>query len=440
MRILVLATTFPRGKGDTEPAFVLDLSQSLAERGHPIVALVPHAAGAAREEIFEEAGPAQSPSSPFGEPGGESQAGVRVIRFPYWPDERGQQLCYNGGALPNLRQSWMARLNLPAFLWQQRRWMSRLLRREAFDLIHSHWILPQGFFAVRRAGRDNLPVVVTAHAGDIFPLRRPGLRGVLRYTLNRAAAVTANSEATAAELLKAAPGVRPVVIPMGVDLERFASGGERAQALRQTLAPDGPLILTAGRFALKKGQAYLLRAMPHILRRQPKARLALIGFGPLEEALESEVRSLGLGDCVRFIGKVPHDEMPGYLAAADVFVLPSIVSPSGDTEGLGVVLLEALAAGTPVVASRVGGIPDIVKDGETGLLVAEKQPEALAEAILRLLEQPALGARLVEEGRRHIERHFSWPGVARRFERLFEQVLSECHSGLNLSFRAKRGI
>lgn len=428
MRILILATTFPRWKGDTEPAFVLDLGQSLIERGHDIVALVPHAAGAAREGIFEGASLMQTPDSRPSEQEGQARAGLRVIRFPYWPDEKGQRLCYNGGALPNLHQSWMARFNLPPFLWQQWRWVGRLLRQETFDLIHSHWVLPQGFFAVRRAGSGKVPVVVTAHAGDIFPLRRPGLRALLRYTLERASAVTANSQATAAELCKAAPEVRPVVIPMGVDLERFSPRSERANALRQTLAPDGPLILHVGRFALKKGQTYLLQAMLRIVQRQPRVRLAMIGFGPLQRTLESEVRSLGLADRVRFVGKVPHEQMPDYFAAADVFVLPSIVSPSGDTEGLGVALLEALAAGTPVVASRVGGIPDIVKDGETGLLVPEKQPEALAKAILKLLEQPALGTRLVEEGRRHIEQHFSWPGVAQRFESLFEQVLQECHS------------
>lgn len=440
MRILVLATTFPRWQGDTEPAFVLDLSQALAERGHQLVALVPHAAGAAREETFERLTRARRTASCSDESHGEGRCGLRVVRFPYWPGERGQRLCYNGGALPNLRQSWMARLNLPAFLWQQRRWVARLLRRETFDLIHSHWVLPQGFFAVRQARRPRVPVVVTAHAGDIFPLRRPGLRALLRYTLERAAAVTANSRATAAELLQVTPAVSPVVIPMGVDLERFSPRPERAIALRQALAPDGPLILHVGRFAPKKGQTYLLQAIPHILRRWPEARLALIGFGPLEATLESEARALGLDERVRFIGRVPHEEMPDYFAAADVFVLPSIVSPSGDTEGLGVVLLEALAAGTPVVASRVGGIPDIVKDGETGLLVEEKQPEALARAILQLLEQPALGRRLVEEGHRHIQQFFSWPGVARRFESLFEEVLSECHPGFDPSFRAKRGI
>ncbi len=428
MRILVLATTFPRWKGDTEPAFVFDLSRSLVERGHDLVALVPHAAGAAREESLNSPRPEQTSASPTVEGEGVTQAGVRVVRFRYWPNPERQRLCYNGGALPNLHQSWMARLNLPVFLYQQWRWVGRLLRQESFDLIHSHWVLPQGFFAVRRARRNKMPVVVTAHAGDIFPLRRPGLRALLRYTLERAAAVTANSRATAAELAKVAPKVQPIVIPMGVDLARFSPQSERAKALRQNLAPRGPLILTAGRFALKKGQAYLLQAMPQIVQRQPEARLALIGFGPLQEALEKEVHSLGLEDRVHFLGKVPHDEMPDYFAAADVFVLPSIVSPSGDTEGLGVALLEALAAGTPVVASRVGGIPDIVKDRKTGLLVPEKQPEALAEAILQLLEQPALSARLAEEGRRHIERHFSWPGVARRFETLFEQVLQECHS------------
>lgn len=412
MRILVLATTFPRWRSDTEPAFVYDLSRHLAARGHAMTALVPHAEGAARREVL-----------PLDPGKSEEGQGVRVIRFPYWLSPRGQRLCYEGGALPNLRSSWTARLNLPPFLFQQWRWVGRLLREEDFDLVHVHWILPQGFFAVRHAAARSIPVVLTAHAGDVFPLQRPGLRSLLRFTVARAAAVTANSQATAEQLGKVCPELEPKIIPMGVDPGRFSTERENAQILRQTLAPGGgPLILNVGRLAPKKGQVYLLRAMPDILKKYPKARLAIVGAGPLEKELEEEIRRLNLAGSVQLLGKIPHERMGGYFAAADLFVLPSIVSPSGDTEGLGVVLLEAMAAGIPCVASNVGGIPDIVLDGDTGILVPEKQPQALAQAALELFDQPPLATRLAQSAQRRVEERFTWTSVARRFDELYRQV------------------
>lgn len=431
MKILALATTFPRWKGDTEPPFVLDLCRHLVSQGHEITVLVPHAEGSARREEMP-AGEKENDYSPLqqdaacreGMSAGEViSKKVHVCRFPYWPWESGQRLCYNGGALPNLRSSWQARFNLPVLLWQQNRWLGRLLERERYDLIHSHWIVPQGLFAVRHGAKRKLPVVITAHAGDVFPLRKPGLRQVLRHTLLSAGAVTANSRATSEALRQAAPEVHPHIIPMGVDPP--APDAAEVREIRRRLAPEGPLILNAGRFAPKKGQIYLLRAMSAIVREFPSARLVLIGFGPLEEDLRREIRSLNLQENVSIEGKVPHQRMSAYLAAADVFTLPSIISPSGDTEGLGVVLLEAMAAGTPVVASEVGGIPDVVIHRETGLLAPQKQPEELAQAVLEILKNKSLAGSLVQGGREHVVANFSWTSIASRFSDLFEQAAGQ---------------
>ena len=125
---------------------------------------------------------------------------------------------------------------------------------------------------------------------------------------------------------------------------------------------------------------------------------------------------------VRFAGKVSQEELPDYYAAANVFVLPSVVTRSGDTEGLGVVLLEAMAQGVPVVACDVGGIPDVVKDGETGLLVRQRDPEDLAEKIIRLLEEPGLKDELVRTGREHVRTTFSWERIVALFHRLYREL------------------
>jgi glycosyltransferase involved in cell wall biosynthesis len=133
---------------------------------------------------------------------------------------------------------------------------------------------------------------------------------------------------------------------------------------------------------------------------------------------------MGLGDGVKFVGAVPNTELPAYYAQADVFVAPSVVGRNGDTEGLGVVLLEAAAAGVPLVASDVGGIPDIVQHEQTGLLVEPEDPEALAASILRVLTDRDLAPRLSDSGRQHVNERFSWGTVVDRFDDLFSSLRS----------------
>ena len=122
------------------------------------------------------------------------------------------------------------------------------------------------------------------------------------------------------------------------------------------------------------------------------------------------------------MGNTPQTELPGLYSAADVFVLPSIVNDRGETEGLGVVLLEAMACGTPVIGSDVGGIPDIVKDEETGLLARQKDPDDLASKILRVFEDQNLRQRMIEKGLAFVRMNFSWRSVADRFLNLYQKV------------------
>jgi glycosyltransferase involved in cell wall biosynthesis len=175
-------------------------------------------------------------------------------------------------------------------------------------------------------------------------------------------------------------------------------------------------VLFVGRLVERKGIANLLRAAAG--SRLPY-RVALVGFGPEEARLRSLAAALGLADRVEFAGRVSDAELSRRYAEADVFVLPATIDARGDTEGLGVVLLEALAHGLPVVATRRGGIPDIVIDGETGLLVEDGDAAALARAIERLLADPALARRLAERGADHVRSEFGVESVARRLAAIY---------------------
>ena len=283
------------------------------------------------------------------------------------------------------------------------------------DLVHVHLgedlaVVPLGLLAA--GGRR--PLVLTVHCSLRHTLRAGGGRGLALSTLGaalesvgerRAAAVIVLTRRLADRLL--AEGLDPGrvhVIPSGVDLRRFAGP-------LPDPAPDlpRPRVLFVGRLAAQKGVATLLEAVPLLRRR---AAVVLVGDGPLRPALERQAGRLGPGR-VRFQGFVAHAEVPAWLAAADVLVLPSVY------EELGSVLLEAMAAGLPVVASAVGGIPDAL--GPAGRLVSPGDPAALAAAVDQVLEDPALAAELAAAARRRAAA-FSWDVLAGQVLGVYRQV------------------
>jgi len=182
-------------------------------------------------------------------------------------------------------------------------------------------------------------------------------------------------------------------------------------------------ILFVGRLVERKGVEYLLRAL-RIVYPKIDVRLTVVGTGPLFPALKALTVELGLEDRVNFTGALPQQELEKAYRRCDLFVLPACYDSSGDTEGLGVVLLEALSCGKPVIGSNVGGIPDIIKHEQTGLLVPEKDPEALAQAIERVLSDPSLYFSLAKNGFEYAKNTFSIQSIARRGKELYLTILS----------------
>lgn len=403
MHILSVATTYPRGTGDSEPAFVHHLNRGLVQLGHRVTCFVPHAAGAARQELLD---------------------GVEVRRFRYFAPERYQRLFYDGGALPSLRRSWLARANLPAFLTRLEALLHREMRNDTYDVMHAHWLFPTGAMAARVNHSAGIPLVATAHAGDVFT-DNVLFRNGNRYALRHCDLITVNSRGTGRQVDKLLPGADYIVIPAaGVEIDPELGD---VTAARRYLGGGEPLILSLGRLAEKKGIIHLIRAMPRILAALPGARLAIVGDGDQRSLLEREVAHLDLGRAVRFLGPMPQIEVQTHMAAADLFVLPSVYDSGGDTEGLGVVLLEALTAGTPVVASDIGGITDIVENERTGLLAISGDADSLARACLRMLGDKELQRATVAAARRHIDEHFSTRRIARRFEAAFNDAIAKRH-------------
>lgn len=399
-RILCVTSNYPRWEGDSTTPFVLHLAQDLRALGWQVDVLAPHAPGTARSEVL---------------------SGVPVERFRYlWPESQ-ETVCYHGGALINLRKRPSNFLKLPALVLAEWAAVARRLASRRYDLLHSHWILPQGFTGVLSARTARVPHVLTAHGSDVFALRGRALRAFKRYALEHADAVTVNSSATAREVQAIAPRVQDLSqIPMGVRVDGVPRDAQAVKAIRARYRRhNGPLLLFVGRVVREKGVEDLLEAARLLAPRLTALTVLVVGEGQDRPDMERAAERVGLADRVSFIGWVQPDELGAYYAAADVFV-----APTRGIEGQGLTGLESMAAGTPVVATRVGGIPDVVREGETGLLVSARAPDQLAAAVERLTTAPDLAARLAQTGAELVRSRFSRGASAQAFSDLFSALLT----------------
>jgi glycosyltransferase involved in cell wall biosynthesis len=385
--LLVLTSTFPKSVNDSTPPFVFQLCSHLLPH-FDVTVLTPAVRNA---------------------PETESLQGVKVRRFHYfWP--RSLERLADGAILESLSRSPWLFLQVPFLLLLELIAAFRLARTSRPDVIHAHWFVPQGIVAVLVGRILKIPVVITAHGGDVYGLRGRLLDALRRALASRCEAVTVVSRDMATKLpdVTSRRGEPPSVMPMGVDTRHFSTVPQHGEDSNQT-------VLFVGRLARKKGVAYLLRAFPDILARHPDARLLVVGDGPCRGELEALSSQLGLAHRVSFAGAQPPTELPPFYSRSRVFVGPSVVTRGGDTESFGLVFVEAMAADCPVVGTSVGGIPDVVIHGRTGLLVEPESPGALAAAISGLLDSPAEAGRMSSLARRWARRKFDWQQVARGY-------------------------
>ena len=222
--------------------------------------------------------------------------------------------------------------------------------------------------------------------------------------------------------------IRDRVLAMGFPVARTRihyTGVDTAAIAPRVPAQETRTILHVARLVDMKGTCDLIRAVAALPARHADARLVIIGDGERRRSLEALAGTLSLGgDRVRFLGALPHAEALDWMRGAAMLVLPSIRTTTGRTEGLGMVLLEAAATGVPIIGSRVGGIPEAVRDGETGFLVPPQDPAALARRIGDLLDDPALRARMGRAARRFVEQHFDSRRQTTRLEALYDTAVA----------------
>jgi len=388
MRVCMVTTSFPRWEGDFSGNFIQSLSRTLAGLGVEISVVAPGHREAAR---FEEHG------------------SMTIRRFHYAVPARLQVLAYEGGIPHKLRTSRLARLEVLSFTASMYR--TTCLAASACDLVHAHWI-PTGAVAGLAARRLGIPMVLTAHGSDGKYLR-PGrlVRRLSRISVGSASHVIAVSEVLRKELL--AFGVDPpgvTTIHNGVDPALFPAVYDET---------GGHKILWVGRMTEEKGVEFLIRAMKKITTVYGDALLRLVGDGPEKEKLEELTAELGLAKSISFVGRKDQREMTRFYSACDLVVLPSL------SEGLPMVLLEAMASGKPVVASRVGGIPELIIHGRNGYLVTPGSPDEIADGVIELLGRPEQKAGMGSLSRELIETTHSWESIGLRVKSVYADVMGE---------------
>lgn len=322
----------------------------------------------------------------------------------------------------------------PVNILKWTRWAHRFVTRHGVTVVHAGNVRPSGYVAAMLRRQLGVPYIVYVHGKDLLKEFRKGanrwmVRAGTREILGNAAAIIANSATTAAiakELLSRVGAShateRVHVILPGADPERFTSAMEESRRNRGG-DREGPVLLSVARLVPRKGIDTVIEALPAILAVHPTARYVVVGSGPDHPRLQQMAERVGVADHVQFVGDVPDDLLPSRYASADVFLLPTRVIPEDDEiEGFGIAYVEAAAAGVPSIAANVGGVADAVADGITGLLVPPASPDAVATATLRLLDDPALRARLGDAARAEVERSLNWDRAAREVMRVVAEV------------------
>jgi glycosyltransferase involved in cell wall biosynthesis len=339
----------------------------------------------------------------------ERMSGMEIRRFVYFLPSRWERLGYR--VIPNLRASRLARIQLVPFLTAFL--LEGIRASRSCDLLHAHWTLA-GFIGICIKKTVRKPLVLTVRGTDLhLPEKTRWLLPMTRWTLDRADELTTVSEELRLRLIAlGVPGRKITVIPNGVDTELFHPASEPAGR-----SPSVMNVIYVGRFSLQKGTSLLKRVMEKTLHISPHIRFTLVGSGELHEELVRFARRTD-PNRVRIVGPLPQNEIPSMLRQADVLVHPST------EEGRPNVILEAMASGLPVVATRVGGIPELVEEGATGLLTPLGETDRMTDHLLLLQQDPALRKRMGEAARAAILRkNLTWEACVQAYLEIYRRCL-----------------
>ncbi len=391
MKILHIVTAFPRDERDIITPWMIEMLRHYEPHG-------------LEAEIF---------TSSYQGLGDQVIYGLPVHRFRYF-FKRWENLTHEETTPDRMKRSLLYKIMPVFYVIGGIIGLVKVLNKNKYDAVHVHWPLPHAVFGWVAKTFFGLPVVTTFYGVELRWVKRsmPFLKGFLAWSARMSNRVVAISNYTANEIKELAD-VPVEVIPYTISLPENREFSQ---------PPAGPrIILSVSRLVERKGIIYLIDSLKY-LPQELDVHLAIIGDGPEHKRLQERAVSQGLGRKISMPGWISEAELESAYRNASVFVLPAIIDSKGDTEGLGVVILEAMNYKVPVIGSNLGGITDIIIDGETGLLVPERDPIALAKAIHRILTDEQLRVRISEGAYQHLKRNFSWDNILEKWVEVYKSL------------------
>jgi glycogen(starch) synthase len=392
---------YPESARDMRAIYVHDIVRHLVTLGHRVCVVAPAAAGVPLSDELD---------------------GVQIRRFRLeLPDD------LNYGKVAQGRVSAIGKLKrllaMKDYLTGQYRAVMQAAAEFEPDVLHGHWAIPTGPAIVAAARRLRVPSVITMHGGDVYVNKAEGydfptrwyVRPILKWTLTNASALTAISDDCIEHALRAgAPRSQIHLIMNGADLRRFSPAPQP-----DSPRPYGPKMIFACRQLFpRKGIRFLISAAAKLRSRHPELKLMIAGDGFERPELERQAAELGIADVTTFLGWVANADLPQYFRACAVLVMPSL------EEGFGIPAAEAMGCEAPVVATDAGGLPEVVENEVTGLIVPKGDVDAMAAAIDRVLSDPALARRMGEAGRARALARFDWMRSCEKFVELYEALIA----------------
>lgn len=406
MKICILTHGYPRYPDDTTAPFIESIAETLQQQEDVDVTVL-------------------TPDTPHFERS-DADSTVNLQTYRYFFPRQLQRLGYSNTLVNDCALKKYVYLLAPFLFISGIFHLFWLSCRHKFDVIHAHWLLPNGFISAVVNRLLKIPYVITLHGSDIFVSKQNFIfKNMAKWTLKHAAMVTSVTPAFLPELAAlGVPEQKRCMITNGVTSSVFSTPSQKKiTEMRERLSiPDDCLVVFAlGRIVLKKGFNVLIQALPYVKEKIQDVKVIIGGDGTDLSRLKALATELGVTDMVQFPGTINRTDVPIFFYLSDLFVLPAVFDPKGNVDGCPIVILEAMACGKPVVSSDISGIPIVVKDGETGLLVSEKNVQALATAIISLLENPEKREQFGRAGKLRIQQELTWTKTIEQFIKIYQQ-------------------
>jgi glycosyltransferase involved in cell wall biosynthesis len=408
VKVCIVTHAYPRFEGDWRANFIESLARAYARNKADVTVFVPYAVEFNRALI--------------------NTVGVKIVQYRYAPWKSLHTLGYARSMKDDLSVNVKNTLMAPFLLLAGVVQLSILLKKENFDLIHAHWAMPNSAIALvaRFFSRSRAKVFTSFPGSDVTLITRLGLIGrMYAMMVSRSDYLSCNSSDLKEELVKT--GIEPGKIDFviyGVDPETIAFSAPERIRLRRIwqVSEEDAVLLMVGRFVPKKGFITAMEALDYIVKRKKNVTLVVVGNGPQKNKYLEILNKDGTQSHVRFAGEIPTGELRNYYSACDIFLMPSRRLPS---DGLNVVVPEAMACGRAIVASKVGGNDLVVFPGINGYLVDENDPLQLADAVVNLIEHPGLAREMGDHSLRLVRERFNWDAIAKYYlERYVEHSCS----------------